>query len=231
MNIYEKLAVIQQKLKAPKNKQNNFGGYAYRSAENILENLKPLLLETKTTLTISDTIDCIEGRFYVMATATLIDTEKPEDRIVNTGFARESEEKRGVDSSQVTGASSSYARKYCLCGLFAVDSMPPDADAWADANGQPQNTPKGKRDTASKAEPKKAAEPKKDSGTATTATLNYLKKMIIKYAYRDFGGQLLNVYGVQALEEMTPDQLAKAAKQAEAYNTVHMDEKEAKQNE
>lgn len=235
MNIYEKLAVIQQKLKAPKNKQNNFGGYAYRSAENILENLKPLLLETKTTLTISDSIDYIEGRFYVMATATLIDTEKPEDRIVNFGCARESEEKRGVDSSQITGASSSYARKYCLCGLFAVDSMPPDADAWADVNGQPQNATKGKRD---KAEPKKESapapakpEPKKETDIATTATLNYLKRMIVKYAYRDFGGQILAHYGVQALEDMTPDQLAKAAKQAEAYNAAHMDEKEAKENE
>lgn len=212
MNIYEKLAVIQQKLKAPKDQTNKFGGYQYRSAENILEALKPWLAETKTTLTISDMIEFVEGRYYVLATATLTDTEKPGDKIINTAYAREAEEKKGADASQITGAASSYARKYCLCGLFCIDSMPPDADAWSDANGQPQSATKGKK-------------------TATTATANYLKKMIVKYAYRDFGGQIMKHYKVDSIDAMTPEQLATAAKQAEAYNEAHKDEPEAKENE
>ena len=219
MNIYEKLAVIQQKLKAPKDQTNKFGGYQYRSAENILEALKPWLAETKTTLTISDMIEFVEGRYYVLATATLTDAEKPGDKIINTAYAREAEEKKGADASQITGAASSYARKYCLCGLFAIDSMPPDADAWSDANGQPQSATKGKKTAA------------KDSGTATTATANYLKKMIVKYAYRDFGGQIMKHYKVDSIDAMTPEQLATAAKQAEAYNEAHKDEPEAKENE
>ena len=219
MNIYEKLGLIQQKLKAPKDQTNRFGGYQYRSAENILEALKPWLAETKTTLTISDMIEFVEGRYYVLATATLTDAEKPGDKIINTAYAREAEEKKGADASQITGAASSYARKYCLCGLFCIDSMPPDADAWSDANGQPQSATKGKKAAA------------KDSGTATTATSNYLKKMIVKYAYRDFGGQIMKHYKVDSIDAMTPEQLATAAKQAEAYNEVHKEEPEAKENE
>ena len=219
MNIYEKLAVIQQKLKAPKDQTNKFGGYQYRSAENILEALKPWLAETKTTLTISDMIEFVEGRYYVLATATLTDAEKPGDKIINTAYAREADEKKGADATQITGAASSYARKYCLCGLFCIDSMPPDADAWSDANGQPQSATNGKKTAA------------KDRGPATTATANYLKKMIVKYAYRDFGGQIMKHYKVDSIDAMTPEQLATAAKQAEAYNEAHKDEPEAKENE
>ena len=221
MNIYEKLAVIQQKLKAPKDQTNKFGGYQYRSAENILEALKPLLAETKTTLTISDMIEFVEGRHYVLATATLTDTEKPGDKIINTAYAREAEDKKGADASQITGAASSYARKYCLCGLFAIDSMPPDADAWSDANGQPQNATKGK----------KTASAPKENGTAETATKNYLKKMIVKYAYRDLGGQILKNYKVDSIDAMKPEDLAIAAKQVESYDEVHRNEPEAKENE
>lgn len=221
MNIYEKLMIIQQKLKAPKDQTNKFGGYQYRSAENILEALKPLLAETKTTLTISDMIEFVEGRHYVLATATLTDTEKPGDKIINTAYAREAEDKKGADASQITGAASSYARKYCLCGLFAIDSMPPDADAWSDANGQPQNATKGK----------KTASAPKENGTAETATKNYLKKMIVKYAYRDLGGQILKSYKVDSIDAMKPEDLAIAAKQVEAYDEVHRNEPEAKENE
>ena len=213
MNIYEKLGVIQQKLKAPKDQTNKFGGYQYRTAENILEALKPLLAETKTTLTISDMIEFVEGRHYVLATATLTDTEKPGDRVVNTAYAREAEEKKGADASQITGAASSYARKYCLCGLFCIDSMPPDADRWNAGDGQPEQKAK-----------KKAAQEKT---TGESATLTYIKSMFAKYAYRDFGAQVLDHYGVDALDKMTPGQLAMAAKQAEAYDAAHKDEKEA----
>lgn len=120
MTIKQKLLKIQTELKAPKNQFNKFGNYKYRNAEDILEAVKPLLFATKTTTTISDEVVNIAGRFYVRSTATLFDTESDEFISVN-GFAREEESKKGMDGSQITGASSSYARKYALNGLFAID--------------------------------------------------------------------------------------------------------------
>ncbi len=122
MNIYEKLQVIQTKLKAPKSQFNKFGGYAYRNCEDILEAVKPLLAEVKAALTITDEIVVIGERYYVKATATLINADDISvASINNTAYAREEESKKGMDGSQVTGASSSYARKYALNGLFAID--------------------------------------------------------------------------------------------------------------
>ena len=117
---------IQQKLKAPKGQRNTFGKYNYRSAEDILEAVKPLLYENNCILTITDDLVLIGERYYVKATATIIDTETKE-LIANTAFARESEEKKGMDDSQITGTASSYARKYALNGLFCIDDTK-DAD-------------------------------------------------------------------------------------------------------
>ena len=120
MNVYEKLIAIQSELKAPKSQYNNFGKYAYRNCEDILEALKPLLKEYKSTIYIADEIVTVLERFYVKATVTFIDAETGES-ITNTAYAREEESKKGMDGSQVTGASSSYARKYALNGMFAID--------------------------------------------------------------------------------------------------------------
>ena len=120
MNVYEKLIAIQSELKAPKSQYNNFGKYAYRNCEDILEALKPLLKEHKSTVYISDEIVTVLERFYIKATVTFIDAETGES-ITNTAYAREEESKKGMDGSQVTGASSSYARKYALNGMFAID--------------------------------------------------------------------------------------------------------------
>ena len=129
LNIYEKLMNVQQELKAPKNQYNSFGEYKYRSCEDILEAVKPLLKENKLALVLTDTIiPASETRYYVKATARLIDTEATENNIVeNTAFARESDEKKKLDSSQLSGVSSSYARKYALNGLFLIDDTK-DAD-------------------------------------------------------------------------------------------------------
>ena len=127
MEIYKKLMNIQTKLKAPKSQRNNFGNYNYRSCEDILEAVKPLLDEFKVALTIKDEIVLIGERYYIKATATLIDIDTG-DTTETSAYARESAEKRGMDSSQVTGATSSYARKYALNGLFAIDDNK-DADA------------------------------------------------------------------------------------------------------
>lgn len=122
--IYEELSRIQKELKAPKGQFNKFGNYKYRSCEDILEAVKPLL--GKCCLTISDEILLIGDRFYVKATARLALSN--DDYIENSALAREALDKKGMDESQITGASSSYARKYALNGLFAIDDTK-DADA------------------------------------------------------------------------------------------------------
>jgi hypothetical protein len=126
MNIYEKLMNVQSELKAPKNQRNNFGGYNYRSCEDILEAVKPILKENGLTLTIKDDIVNIGSRYYIVAIAELIDIESGE-KITTQAQARESETKKGMDDSQITGTASSYARKYCLNGLFLIDDTK-DAD-------------------------------------------------------------------------------------------------------
>lgn len=122
-----KLMEIQTKIKAPKNLYNSFGKYKYRNAEGICEAVKPYLAETKCMLTLSDEIIEVGGRVYVKATATLRDTETLESISVSA-MAREAEEKKGMDESQITGTASSYARKYALNGLFLLDDTK-DADS------------------------------------------------------------------------------------------------------
>ena len=129
-NVREKLAAVLKVLKAPKNQYNSFGKYAYRSCEDILEAAKPLCIENGLVLTISDEIMEVGGRIYVKATATVSDVESG-DVVTVTSSAREPEDKKGMDSSQITGAASSYARKYALNGLFAIDDTK-DADATND---------------------------------------------------------------------------------------------------
>lgn len=123
--INDALLDIQARLKAPKGQTNNFGHYKYRSAEDILEAVKPLLKENGCFLTISDDIVMVGSRIYVKATITL---SKNGETIHTTAFARESESKSGMDASQITGAASSYARKYALNGLFCIDDTT-DTDA------------------------------------------------------------------------------------------------------
>ena len=120
----EKLIKIQSELKAPKNQNNTFGKYKYRSCEDILEAVKPLLSREGLLLTLTDTIEQIGNRFYVKATVKLTDGT---ETVENTAYAREEETKKGMDGPQVTGTSSSYARKYALNGLFCIDDTK-DAD-------------------------------------------------------------------------------------------------------
>jgi hypothetical protein len=126
MTIYEKLSKIQQKLKAPKGQYNSFGGYKYRSAEDILEAVKPICAEFETVLILTDSVVQVGDRIYVKAEAELANFSG-EDSITASAFAREPEDKKGMDSSQITGTASSYARKYALNGLFNIDDTK-DAD-------------------------------------------------------------------------------------------------------
>lgn len=137
----KKLSKIQSGLKAPKGQYNSFGRYHYRSAEDILEAVKPLLAEHGLTLTIRDNVEQIGDRYYVVAVAAVSDGK---DEITATAYAREPQNKKGMDEAQITGATSSYARKYALNGLFAIDDTK-DADA---PQGQEQRKEAKEKSTA-----------------------------------------------------------------------------------
>lgn len=124
----KELMEIQKKLKAPKGQYNSFGKYKYRSCEDILEAVKPICYEQGCTLTLSDELVCIGDRYYIKATATLKGKDESESV---TAYAREEEDKKGMDGSQITGTASSYARKYALNGLFCIDdTKDADTDAY-----------------------------------------------------------------------------------------------------
>lgn len=174
-DITAKLADIQAKLKAPKNQENKFGGYKYRSCEDILEAVKPHLQKAGAILTISDTIEEVGGRVYVKACATISDGA---NSISTTAYAREAEARKGMDDSQVTGSASSYARKYALNGLFAIDDTK-DADA--------TNThEKGQNEAQAL-----------DNRPATSQQINKIKATVENIA------ALLTYYKVDRLEDLT----------------------------
>lgn len=136
MEFIEKIVAIQSELKAPKGQYNSFGKYNYRSCEDILEGVKPLLAKHGLVLTIRDGIELIGDRFYVKATATITDGK---EQLSTDAYARESADKKGMDASQVTGATSSYARKYALNGLLAIDDTK-DADTMDNSKKPAQQT-------------------------------------------------------------------------------------------
>lgn len=144
--LYQKLITVQGELKAPKGQFNKFGNYKYRSCEDILEAVKPLLVKNGLLLTITDDIVIVGERIYVKATVTVSDGK---DSISNSAYAREEESKKGMDSSQVTGACSSYARKYALNGMFCIDDTK-DSDA-TNTHGQQQQKESGGDDLISMA--------------------------------------------------------------------------------
>lgn len=136
MEFIEKIVAIQSELKAPKGQYNSFGKYNYRSCEDILEGVKPLLAKHGLVLTIQDSIELIGDRYYVKATATITDGK---ENVSTSAYARESLDKKGMDASQVTGATSSYARKYALNGLLAIDDTK-DADTMDNSKKPVQQT-------------------------------------------------------------------------------------------
>ena len=136
LNVWQKLNRVQVELKAPKNQYNNFGKYKYRSCEDILEGLKTLLEKYNVAILLSDSVEQVGGRYYLVAEAEFVDCETG-NSIKKYGRAREEEAKKGMDSSQITGSASSYAKKYALNGLFAIDDTK-DSDATND--GSQSNT-------------------------------------------------------------------------------------------
>lgn len=155
------LSAVQRELKAPKGQRNSYGGYNYRSCEDILEAVKPLTSNFGLILVISDEIEQVGERYYIKATATLSDSTG--SYVSNTAYAREELTRKGMDASQITGAASSYARKYALNGLFAIDDTKE-----ADATNNGQDEPKKPK------EPTKAQATKQLQGAKTVEELKEL---------------------------------------------------------
>ena len=147
MSVWSKLAAIQTALKVPKDQYNDYGKYNYRSGEGILKAVKPLAAAQGTLVWLTDNLEQIGNRYYIRATASLVDIETGE-QISAYGWAREQEEKKSYDESQITGAASSYARKYALSGLFALGDSSNDPDA-TNTHGQAANKPSGGRSAPS----------------------------------------------------------------------------------
>lgn len=163
-----KLMTVQQKLRVPKDRRNSLWGYAFRNASDILEAVKPFLEEVQATIVLSDEVKTIgegaERRFYVVGSATFFDTETGGSVSVN-GWAREELSKKGMDAAQLTGACSSYARKYALCGLLAIDDSRLDPDETSKGDGKTGGNAPAPQEPTTTAAPKAAA-PTEDALTA-----------------------------------------------------------------
>lgn len=196
MNIYQSLNYIQSNLKAPKGQFNSFGKYHYRSCEDILEGVKPHLQETKTCLVISDEIVTIGEHNYIKATATLYSADG--GAVANSAFAKEPLEKKGMDPSQITGATSSYARKYALNGLFCIDDTK-DADTDAYTANTTQTKAKGKAPETNTIREKRVKEEYLKSITQQMGIKQINPKLISEYINKTFKKKTSN--------ELTEDEL------------------------
>lgn len=189
MTIFEKLQAVQSEMKAPKNLTNRFGGYNYRNAEGICEAFKPYGKKYSLALTLSDEIVEVGSRIYVKATATLIDIENGTTTSVSA-FARESEVKKGMDDSQITGAASSYARKYALNGLFLLDdTKDPDTEEY-----QSRGKESAKTDSSAK----------KDEDLIDQARVNVLINLLAQSGIDQ--KVFLSMNGLKRFEDMTMKQ-------------------------
>lgn len=177
MNIYKKLFNIQQKLKAPKKQFNKFGNYNYRSCEDILEAVKSLLKENNLILVINDEVIEVGGKNYIKATAKLIDIDTGE-AIETSALAREDEERKKFDAPQITGSCSSYARKYCLNGMFAINDV---KDSDTTNNGKEEK--EAKEDTTTFAGPESKKNNVKNIWTQTKKTSQTITETQVKQLY------------------------------------------------
>ena len=212
-NIYEKLLMVQTELKAPKNRRNTFGKYNYRSCEDILEAVKPILAKAKASVFIQDNIHEQAGRVYVEANAYFVDIEHPEiPQIVVTAYAREPLEKKGMDEPQITGTASSYARKYALNGLFLIDDIKDaDSDEYREESEQKaKSSPKKKESDTS------ALDEFINMGQIETINMLLKKAEITEEKFRE-------VYGIAGVSELPAAMYDEAVKKLEAVIKAHKD--------
>lgn len=221
MNVYEKLQTVQSELKAPKNQYNKFGSYFYRNCEDIQEAAKPLLRNVKAALVVGDELVMIGERYYIKATAKFVDCESGET-IENTSYAREELEKKGMDVSQVTGSTSSYARKYALNGLFCIDDVK-DMDSQNDnakkTTGNKAAKPNANRarDTGRKLEAT-AAEPGESTPKITQKEIEDIQTQVGKYSAKGLKMEkILKMYQIKSIADMSMGQYEDCMKKLKLY--------------
>jgi hypothetical protein len=213
MNVYEKLLTVQTKLNAPKNRQNKFGGYSYRSCEDILEAVKPLLAEVKAIILIKDAIVQIGERYYVYAQAFFYDLESKDgtcNMVSADAYAREPDEKKGADPAMVTGASSSYARKYALNALLLIDdAKDPDTNEYqVEAEAKSAKHPKPKK-----------AEPDVLDEYVTDAQLEVLERLLKRADVEP--SKFNSIYGLTVLSELPAAKYDEAVKKLETAISIN----------
>lgn len=196
---FDNLILLQNELKAPKNQYNSFGKYKYRSCEDILEGVKPLLAKYRFLLKLYDEVVAIGTRYYVRATATIAGDGGFSETV--TAYAREEDSKRGMDGSQVTGTASSYARKYALNGLFLIDdTKDADTDAYKSSQAKSASPQAAKRATRAPQKPKqeptvpfKAPKPAPEVKPTTTAgIIDERQCSLMRKTFAEFRGERSN---------------------------------------
>lgn len=212
MKVYEKLKIVQSKLKAPKGQYNPFGKYNYRSCEDILEAVKPILAEVNAVIVIRDDLVQIGERYYIKATAVFTDCEFGE-HIENSAFAREEESKKGMDASQITGSASSYARKYALNGLLCIDDVK-DADTGDNSKSEGNKSGSGRQ---------KKSDNKSESSDGNTKIsadmINTIKSQVEKYSSKGLKMEkILSMYKISDISDMTVLNFKDCMKKLELYD-------------
>lgn len=202
-SVYEKLMTVQQNLKAPKSQYNKFGNFHYRSCEDIQEAVKPILAQIRAVLTVEDEILLLGDRYYLKAVARLTDVDSGES-VSNTAYARETDQKAGMDSAQITGSCSSYARKYALNGLFCIDDA-------KDPDAAPQGTDTGRAKQQQTAKQKPAAGVSHKESVPeylTQAQIKSIRKQIERTGAMEKA--VCYQYRLARLEDMTTEQYRNA---------------------
>lgn len=199
MGVYETLAKVQADIAVPKSRTNKFGGYSYRNAEDIMEAVKPACLEHGAAFFVSDAVEFIEGRFYIVATATF----SADGEIVQSkGYARECDSKKGMDEAQITGSASSYARKYALCGLFGIDGQD-DPDAMDNRDDEKKQAKPSKQP----AKPKPATQQQAEAINEVCAMLDGIKdKSAVEWMNAALESAAAKAAGVSPNTELTEHQ-------------------------
>ena len=215
MTVFEKLSAVQTELKAPKGQYNRYGKFMYRSCEDILEAVKPLCAANKAIVMLTDKIEQIGDRYYIKAFVTFRDLES-EAEIVSVAYAREDESKKGMDGSQITGATSSYARKYALNGLFCIDDTK-DADT---DEMQRQTTQRRQQEihnpTAADVERIAAETAAQLSAPKMIDNAQAARIQALAKEKNILGAEILKRYKVDSLNKLTAEQAAHCIKSLEA---------------
>ncbi len=229
LNIYQKLNLVQIELKAPKGQRNNFGKYNYRNAEDILEAAKPLNHKHKLNLTISDVTQVeSNGWTYVVSEGTLVNVDNPAEKIVVSGRARESQTKKGMDDSQITGATSSYARKYMLNGLYLIDDT---KDADTDQYHKQQEAPQKQQQPQQSQLPPENQQFDEKEGKKHFLNNSYTEFFKNHMTAQEYGATLANAIGVQDIFDAHLSALVESSKFLRKQIQAKQDQPKQPQND